>query len=179
MKAPLDTRLRSLVAFAFALMLWTPTRAAETASAEPPASYYADYYLNGVNVISGLTQQDVMATPDWSWAEPLPISVSNAVEIAMAQLSRAEELFPPLKKSAGPWTMRGLEIRPFQRIVNPLAAPPKKWFFFITFERVGAPQKENGVRVLVDFSGKPGEIRALHSTDKRKISDSRVLPGNP
>jgi hypothetical protein len=107
----------------------------------------ASFMLRSVPVLSVLTTKMIVATPDWSPKEPLPISISNAVEIAEAEINRYAT-FQPVS-----YQVSNVSIRSLGDTQN------KKWYFMITFKRTPDAAK-NDPQILVDFAGHVGVLEA-------------------
>ncbi len=103
--------------------------------------------LRSVPVVSVLTRKTITAAPDWSPKEPLPISISNAVEIAEAELNRYAT-FQPVS-----YEVSNVSIRTLGNTQN------KKWYFMISFHRT-PDAANNNPGILVDFSGNVGALES-------------------
>jgi hypothetical protein len=107
----------------------------------------AAFMLRSVPVVSVLTMKMLAATPDWSPKEPLPISISNAVQIAEAEINRYAT-FQPVN-----YEVENVSIRPCSGAQN------KKWYFMISFHRT-PDAANNNPRILVDFAGNVGALES-------------------
>src|SRR5260370_1190584 len=76
-----------------------------------------------VQVAIVLTKGMILSTPDWSPKEPLPISISNAIESAEAEINRYATF------GSVSYEVSSVLIRPFKGTQN------KKWYFMIIFKR--------------------------------------------
>ena len=117
-------------------------------------------YLPGVAVSrieaaeyeSALSREAVMAAPAWSAAEPLPLSLSRAVEAAAAELRK-------VVKRAEAWEKTSIALERLR------GTTPERWYFVITFTEMlpSSPLPPNFrpsvVQIPVDFSGRAGVLK--------------------
>jgi len=109
------------------------------------SSASGSFILRSVAVKSVLKKETVLATPDWSPKDPLPLSISNAIVIAETELNRYATFEPVSYEVKSVW------LRAYSGTQN------KKWYFVISFQRTPDLAK-NDPYILVDFAGHVGAL---------------------
>jgi hypothetical protein len=136
-----------LLTIAVVMGLWLLATLAQEQSipfgSKIPSKVMTEFHLNG-RCECTLNSSNILSTPDWSAVEPLPLSISNAVEIArgeLRQLTTDEHL----------WRVEKVWIKSL------MGTDAKKWYFLFEFDRTPR-QALDPPMVLVDFAGRPGTI---------------------
>jgi hypothetical protein len=139
----------SLLATFGLLALAIPPAFAETVYAPGIWNSYAD----GTEYQSTISRDLVVSSPSWSIGKPLPISLERALEIAIAEHRK-------IVKKPEQWSYRSMTLERLR------GTNPENWYFVVSFEQDARPEdftptfRLGVIKVLVDFSGRPGTIKA-------------------
>jgi hypothetical protein len=139
----------SLLAAFTLLTLATPPTIAETVYAPGIWNSYAD----GIEYQSTIARELVVSSPAWAVGKPLPISLERALDIAAAEHRR-------IVKKPEQWSYRSITLERLR------GTNPENWYFVVSFEQDARPEdftptfRLGVIKVLVDFSGRPGTLKA-------------------
>ncbi len=138
------------LAIACTLFALTFTRAiADTVYAPGIWNSYAD----GTEYQSTIGRELVVSSPSWSLGKPLPLSLDRAVAIAAAEHQK-------IVKKPEQWSYRSITLERLR------GTNPESWYFVVSFEQDARPEdftptfRLGVIKVLVDFSGRPGTVKA-------------------
>ena len=120
-----------------------------------PLSLGWGFTYQGKEYDSHLSQRALRSSPSWSPAQPLPLSTSNAVEIARTQVAT-------LTRDATSWQVSEIQILCASR------SPTQRWYYAIHFQTTQrpfattpgtTPPRVEEIVACVDFAGRPGVIK--------------------
>lgn len=100
-----------------------------------------DFYVDDIYLSSDISQASVLASPDWSSSEPLPLSFTEAERIARDELRKLVHNEPA-------WEVSSIALNRW---------PMEKWHYAITLfpKRREWLARPDSFTALVTLSGKP------------------------
>jgi hypothetical protein len=105
------------------------------------------FTLKGERYATFLDEPALMASSSWNTENPPPISIKRAVDVARQELGK-------LVKTASNWKVRSITVLPAN------SPHEDKWYYVVNLGQPqnGAADRGDSVTILVDFSGKPGQV---------------------
>lgn len=114
-----------------------------------------EFTFQGKAYDSQLAQSALRSSPSWSPAQPLPLSTSNAVEVARTQVAT-------FTSDATNWHVSELQLLCASR------SPTQRWYYAVHFQTTQrpfattpgtTPPRVEEIVICVDFAGRPGIIK--------------------
>jgi hypothetical protein len=117
------------------------------------------FFLDGVELVSGLSRQSILSGPDWNPSQPLPFAFADAEQIARAQLRAVVQ-------DERSWEVSAISLYPLMEGLQ----DPAKWSCSVTLmPRPNSPPASsaglvNSFSVHMSLSGEVGPV-GLRSTE--------------
>ena len=104
------------------------------------------FWLDDLELFSGISKESVLSSPDWSPSQPLPLSFADAEQVARDE-------FRKLAQDESAWEVDSIALHRMWESGSP------KWYYSVTLRPTGRPgfgEHPDSFTALVALSGRPG-----------------------